>query len=210
MKKIDLIQPSFLHACHCGLDMVQNLVQRLSTPYTPALDPYAEIEKKWLMTDYGKKNFDKWWEDSQKAFVGDALIFEYSYVSNKPELRLRKVTVKHVNSTNRKNEYWLDIKKTTGRSGERITQHEALSATEFNAYKKHSIGNCTKYFMPFYKNVYQISKVVTKGKSLLYTVEVEFDNRREMTLFKPDREICGDDVTDKSEYSTRVWTIGDV
>jgi hypothetical protein len=50
--------------------------------------------------------------------------------------------------------------------------------------------------------MYQLSKVKTKNRPILYTAEIEFDNLTEARNFNFDKEICLREVTDDKNFST--------
>lgn len=203
VKLFDIVDKCF---CDEKIDIdtfINELVQRSNELYVPNFKPYEEIEKKWLLTDFGKENFDIWYEEGKKN-PGDSIFMLYSYLSKDPEVRLRKVVIDTTDKNFNANKitYFVDVKKTTGDKIKRITTHEYINKTQYNKLFKKSLGTCEKWFIPYYKNMYQLSKVKTKNRPILYTAEIEFDNLTEARNFNFDKEICLREVTDDKNFST--------
>jgi hypothetical protein len=182
-------------------DIVSNLAQRQSSLYVLPTKAYSEIEKKWTMSDFGKRNFDRWYKEAMNTY-GDAIYIVQSYINEEPELRLKQVTIENTNKAKDQTSYYLDVKRNSKNPLERITVHQLLTKKEYDKYYKEIIGTGEKWFMPYYKNMYQLSKIKVKGKPIFYNVEVEFDSLAEAAGFIPD-EICKEDVSFQPNYKTR-------
>jgi hypothetical protein len=204
IRNFDLVDKCFCSKKLSINDFLEELVQRSGSIYVPNLNPYEEIEKKWLLTDFGKENFNNWYNQG-KRIPGDSIYMVYSYLSQEPQVRLRKVIIDTVEKSfdnSKKITYFLDIKQSTQDKIKRITTHEIINKIQYDKLFKKSLGTCEKWFIPYYKNMYQLSKVKTKNKPLLYTAEIEFDSLMESKTFIPDKGICLKDVTNDESYST--------
>jgi hypothetical protein len=73
-------------------EIINELACRHDAIYVPNFDPYEEIEKKWLLTEFGKDNFDKWYEEGKNT-PGDSIYVIQSYIFEEPEIRIRKVLI---------------------------------------------------------------------------------------------------------------------
>jgi hypothetical protein len=110
-------------------EIASELACRQETFYIPNFEPYEEIEKKWLLTDYGKANFDKWYEEGKKT-PGDSIHMVYSYIFEEPEIRIRKVLIDTTDKkfpSSKRITYYLDTKEATKDRIKRVTTHEEIT-----------------------------------------------------------------------------------
>jgi hypothetical protein len=184
-------------------NIIDKLAQRRESFYIPNLKPYEEIERKWLLSNFGKENFDSWFKEGMST-PGDSIYVIQSYLYEEPEIRIRKVTIETTDKKfpqNKRITYFLDTKEATNDKKKRITLHEIITKAQYEKSFKKALGTCEKWFMPYYKNMYQLSKIKVKNKPILYNAEIEFDSMIESKTFVPDQEICLKEVTDDESYS---------
>jgi CYTH domain-containing protein len=150
-----------------------------------------EIERKWLMNPECLEEF--------KSIVKDKKIITQSYISRKPEIRLRK---RWASPWEPEAGYFLDIKGDGDLS--RFEISKALTEEEYNLLYKMADPYAVlqkEYLRDFHGIQTSITQHLVSGCKLFYG-EVEFNTEEEANAYVPP-PICAEELTYNEAYKMK-------